>query len=113
MKFFGNVGYCYNREGSGERKGIVEDVVEERQHYGDVLSNSRRWSTNQNESVLDTLTVSNRISIVADEFAMANFGHIKYVRWMDQNWKVESVEVARPRLILQIGGLYNGPTPET
>ena len=109
MKFFGKIGYCYSEEGSGERAGIWEDVPTERDAYGDVLSNSRRWKRNENESVLDELTVSNRISVLADDFAMSHFGGIKYVRWLDQLWKVTSVEVQRPRLILQIGGVYNGP----
>lgn len=110
MKFFGKIGYCYSEEGSGERAGIWEDIVHEVDAYGDVLSNSRRWEMNKNDSVLDELTVKNRISIVADEFAMLHFGWIKYIRWMGQVWKVTSVEVARPRLILEIGGIYNGPT---
>lgn len=110
MKFFGKIGYCYSKEGSGERVGIWEDVVEEKEHYGDVLSNSRRWDSNQNESVLDEMSVTNRISIVADDYAMAHCGYIKYVKWLGQYWKVISFEVQRPRLVLQLGGVYNGPT---
>lgn len=108
MKFFGKVGYCYSEEGSGERAGIWEDVVSERDYYGDVLANRRRYDT-QSESVLDNLTVSNRISIVADAFAFEHFFAIKYIEWMGAKWKVTEVEVQRPRLILQIGGVYNGP----
>ena len=109
MKFFGKIGYAYSKEGSGERDGIMEDVAWEEDAFGDVLSNSRRWERNPNESALDTLVVSNRISIIASDFAMSHFGGIKYVRWLGQLWKVVSIEVQRPRLILQIGGVYNGP----
>ena len=35
MKFFGKVGYCESVEGSGERAGIWEDVVKEREYFGD------------------------------------------------------------------------------
>lgn len=109
MKFFGKIGYCDSVEGSGERDGIWEDVVIERQYYGDVLSNNRRYET-QNDSVLDNLNVSNRISIMADAYAYEHFFQMKYIEWMGCKWKITQVEVQRPRLILQIGGVYNGPT---
>lgn len=109
MRFFGKVGYCESVEGSGERAGIMEDIVTEREYYGDVLSNNRRYDA-QTESVLDNLNVSNRISIVADAYAYEHFFQMKYIEWMDCKWKVTSVEVQRPRLILQVGGVYNGPT---
>jgi hypothetical protein len=95
--------------GSGERDGIWEDVVTEREYYGDVLSNNRRYDA-QTDSVLDNLNVNNRISIVADAYAYEHFFQMKYVEWMDCKWKVTQVEVQRPRLILHVGGVYNGPT---
>ena len=109
MKFFGKVGYCESVNGSGERDGIWEDVVTEREYYGDVLSNNRRYDA-QTDSVLDNLNVNNRISIVADAYAYEHFFQMKYVEWMDCKWKVTQVEVKRPRLILHVGGVYNGPT---
>ena len=30
--------------------------------------------------------------------------------WMGAKWKITNVEVLPPRLILTIGGVYNGPT---
>lgn len=109
MKFFGKVGYCESVNGSGERDGIWEDVVTEREYYGDVLSNNRRYDAHT-DSVLDNLNVNNRISIVADAYAYEHFFQMKYVEWMDCKWKVTQVEVQRPRLILHVGGVYNGPT---
>lgn len=110
MKFFGKIGYARSEEDTSEdRLGIWEDTVEEHDYFGDVLSNSRRYET-QSDSVLDNVAVSNKISVVADAFAYAHLGEIKYVVWMGQKWKVKEIEVQRPRLILQIGGVYNGPT---
>lgn len=108
MKFFGKVGFGTSEEGSGERDGIWEDGITERQYFGDVLSNNRKYEA-QSDSVLDNLNVSNRISIVADAFAYNHFFEMKYIEWMGTKWKVTQVEVQRPRLILQIGGVYNGP----
>ena len=106
MKFSGKVGYCWSEEGPGEREGIWEDKAAEYQYYGDVLSNNRRVEAGQSPN--DDVNITNRISIVADAFAWDHIFAMKYVDWMGQKWKVENVEIARPRLILQIGGLWNG-----
>ena len=107
MKFYGVVGYCESVEGTGDREGIWEDVITERKYYGDVIQNGRRYENSGN--VNDDLNVSNRISIVADPYAYDHFFAIKYVVWMGTRWKVSNIEVQRPRLILTIGGVYNGP----
>lgn len=104
-KFYGKVGYCVTTE-DPVGSGIVKDVVTERKYYGDVLRNSTRWQSS--DSINDNLTVSNRISILADAYAYQNFSLIKYVEWMGVLWKVDSIEVERPRLILSLGGEYNG-----
>lgn len=56
------------------------------------------------------LAVSNSISVVADAYANENFHAIRYIRWMGSLWIVTTVEVQRPRLLLELGGVYNGPT---
>ena len=110
MKFCGVIGYCETVEGTGDAEGNWEDVVTEHVSYGDILSNNRKYEPNQ-DTVNDDLNVNNRISIVADAFVWAHINAIKYLYWMGQRWKVTSVEIQRPRLILSIGGEYNGPTP--
>lgn len=106
MKFYGKVGYAENSETSQD---VWDDSIIERMYVGDVLSNNRR--ANNGESVNDNLDISNRISVVADAFAYEHFFNMKYVEWMGTLWKVQSIEVQRPRLILSLGGVYNGPTP--
>lgn len=113
MKFCGLVGYCESVEGTGEwGKGKWTDVVTERKRYGDIVRNNRRYSPNS-DTVNDELTLSHTISIVADAYMMEHYYAIKYVLWKGQRWKVTEIQVERPRLILTIGGLYNGPTPES
>lgn len=104
-KFYGKVGYCVTTE-DPVGSGVWRDVVTERNYYGDVLKNSTRWS--QSDNLNDNLKINNRISILADAYAYQNFSLIKYVEWMGVLWKVETVEVERPRLILSLGGEYNG-----
>lgn len=109
-KFFGMIGFAVGaREGTGENEGVItEQPVVERAYYGDVLQVSRRFENGSD--INDNLQISNRISIVADAYAEQHFFAMKYVSWMNALWKVSNVEVQRPRLILTIGGVYNGPT---
>lgn len=105
-KWYGKVGYILNEE---TKPGVWQPSPTERQYFGDLLTNMAKWSSSG--QVNDNLDVANKISIVADPFAYQNFSKIRYVEFMDALWKVTSVEVQRPRLILTVGGVYNGPTP--
>ena len=110
MKFCGIVGYTEAVEETGEREGIWSpDKVHERRYYGDVLRNYRRWDSS-NETIHDDLVMNNQISIMADDFAYKHAYAMKYVKWLGACWKVTNVEIQRPRMILTIGGVYNGKT---
>lgn len=102
-KWYGKIGYIKTEE---VEPGVWLPQITERQYFGDILRNSSKWSTSS--KVIDDLNVSNQISIVADPFALQNFQTIKYVEFMGALWDVTSVEVQYPRLILTVGGVYNG-----
>lgn len=108
MRFFGEVGYGESAE-TLPGSGVWADVITEYSYRGDVVRNIRRLEPG--EHLNDDLRVQNSISILADEYANKHFFQIKYVRWQDVLWTVSSVEVKPPRLILSLGGVYNGPTP--
>ena len=105
MRYFGKVGYAIQVPTGLDMVG--EEIVEY-DYFGDVLKNNRRLE--KSESVNDDLNVSNKISIVADPFAYEHFFAMKYLTWMGSKWKITDVEVDRPRLILTIGGVWNGPS---
>lgn len=105
-KFYGAVGYAEDYEGAGDEEGIWKNRIVERNYYGDVLRNTRRWENGQ--SIHDDLQINNQISIVADAYAWEHFFAMKYVRWMGTLWKVTNVEVQRPRLLLTIGDVWHG-----
>lgn len=107
-KFFGKVGYVETKETS---PGVWTEKMREFDYYGDVTRNSRRWDASN--TLNDNLVFNNTLSIVADEYAYRNYSAIRYVKWMGASWKVTSVEVAHPRLILTFGGVYNGPETGT
>lgn len=102
-KFCGNIGYAISKETT---PGVwIEDIVE-RQYFGDVYRNTRKLQSGN--QVNDSIDISNEISILSDPFANENFHSMRYVTYMGAKWKVSSVEVRYPRLILTVGGLYNG-----
>jgi hypothetical protein len=103
-RFHDVVGYGETVE---KAAGVWEDVITERSYFGELLRNNRKL---QDEGNLNKeLTVQNSISIVADAYANEHFFAIRYVRWAGVLWTVTDVEVQRPRLILRLGGVYNGP----
>lgn len=107
-RFYGTIGFIKTDELDPENHpGVYTEVLKERSYYGDVYQNSRRWD--QNGSINETLVVNNRISIVADDYANRNLGAMRYVKMNGERWKITNVEIQRPRLILTIGGIYNGP----
>lgn len=102
-KFYGSIGYAISKETT---PGVwVEDIVEH-QYSGDVYRNTRKLQSGN--PVNDSIDISNEISILSDPFANENFHSMRYVTYMGAKWKVSSVEVRYPRLILTVGGLYNG-----
>ena len=108
MRFFGVVGYGELSE-TLPGSGVWEDVITEVNYSGDVLRDTR--NLDPADKVNDDLSVNNSISIVADAQAVNHFHKIKYIVWQGIRWTVDSVEVRPPRLLLTLGGVYNGPTP--
>ena len=106
-KFYGTIGYAVTEE---IRPGVWEPNVTERNYYGELIRNFRKLESSGNLN--DNINVANEISIVADPFAYQNFSTIKYVEFMDNFWDVQSIEPQYPRIILSIGGVYNGQRPE-
>lgn len=104
-KFYDVIGYATQTE---VIPGSWADVIVERYYRGDVLQNQNRWAAG--DKVNDDLALTNRLSIIADPYAYENLSRIKYIRWMGTRWKVQNMEILRPRIIITTGGPYNGPT---
>lgn len=104
-KFRGVIGLVEDQETAPD---VYEQVAIERSYRGDFVKNSRRWSST--EHLNDNLTISNEISIVADSFLFKHIYAMRYVKFGGTAWKIESLTVQRPRIIISIGGVYNGPT---
>ena len=102
-RFFGNVGYAISTNTS---PGVYDQESISREYFGDEIKSGSRWKSV--DAINDDVIITNEISIVADPFAYTNFSAIRWVEWMGNKWKVESIRIDRPRLILSLGGIYNG-----
>ena len=101
-RWCGVIGYAETLE---IEPGVWSEEFTERKYYGDLLRNSRRLQGSQ--QINDDITISNQISILADPYAVQHLHAIRYAELFGSKWKVSSVEVQYPRLILELGGIYN------
>ena len=102
-KFYGKIGYAVTVE---KRPGVFVEEITERPYRGELIRNVRKLqSASEVNSGID---IANDISIIADPYANSNFHAMRYVEFMGTKWRVSSVEVQYPRLILTIGGEYHG-----
>lgn len=107
MKYYGQIGFELTEETS---PGIWNPTISERNYYGDVLQNIRRWETGV--SINDNIKIQNRISVIADPFLHSNLGNVKYIVFAGNKWKISSFDVQYPRVIFTIGEIYNEQTSD-
>lgn len=109
MKYYGAVGYL---ETTKAVPGVwTEERIVERNYYGDVIKNTRRWDSSS-EQQNDNLRLTNRFSILADPYALQHFNQIRYLTFMGIKWKVTEITIEGRRLICTIGEEYNGGPEE-
>lgn len=102
-RYYGKIGFFTMTETS---PGVWKPQSTERYYYCDLIQNTSRFQASG--GVNDNITISNIVSVMADPYAKENFSHIRYAEFMGTNWKVEKAEVKYPRLLLTLGGVYNG-----
>lgn len=86
----------------------MQDVITERSYYGDVIRDAPNFQ--EADKINNDLTVNNSIRIVADAYASDHVFAMRYIRWQGTLWCISDVEIQRPRLLLRLGGVYNGVT---
>ncbi len=101
MKWYGEIGF---REEVEVERGVFLPRIVPRSFYGDILRDS--WKEQQGEKINPNLHISNKLSVVADQYLQNNFHKIAYVTFGGAKWTVSGVEVNYPRLTLDLGSLY-------
>lgn len=102
-KFYGKIGFADTVETA---PGVWTEQIVERNYFGDIIRNTRRLQSS--DQLNDNINISNEFSIVADPYANNNFHSMRYIEFMGAKWKITNVEDRYPRLILTVGGVYNG-----
>ena len=102
-KFYGKTGFADTVETA---PGVWTEQIVERNYFGDIIRNTRRLQSS--DQLNDNINISNEFSIVADPYANNNFHSMRYIEFMGAKWKITNVEDRYPRLILTVGGVYNG-----
>lgn len=105
MKFCGKVGFY---TGDTEVKpGVFKQCIHERKAVGDINRLFRKFQETEYQN--DTLKVNSQISILSNMYYYQNWMNIRYVVWNGAKLKVTSVDINNyPRILLEIGGVYNG-----
>jgi hypothetical protein len=98
------IGYVTTEE---EQPGVWVPKIVEKRYAAELTKNVLAVKT---AGFNDDISLTNVLSIVADPFAYNNLQSIRYATYMGVKWKVTNIEVERPRLILTVGGEYNGET---
>jgi hypothetical protein len=101
-KYCGYVGYASESEIATD---VWAETITEKKVYGDVLRNYRKLQ--HGADVNPSIDISNEFSIIADAYARDHFFSMRYITWMGAKWKITSAEPLYPRIIIQVGGLWN------
>lgn len=107
-KFYGILGYTITKESTDHNyPGVWVTETMEHPIYGDIMTDTKRYENNTN-SINDNITINKKVSIIADPLVMENAPNMKYVKDLGVKWKITSIDISYPRLILTLGGIYNG-----
>jgi hypothetical protein len=101
-KFTGLVGYVTQEE---TVPGVWTQVDKTVMMKGDML---RQSSSQNGDKVNSDIILNHRVSLLGDSYAFNNYYAIKWIQIDGRKWHVTSVELQRPRIILTVGGLWNG-----
>lgn len=104
-RFAGVVGFAVSTQ---VRPGVFKNVITEKEFLGDVTRQARQEVSA--DKVNDDLIADTTIEAIADWIASENIFAIRYVEWAGTKWKVNNVQPQGVRLLMRLGGVYNGPT---
>lgn len=102
-KCSGVIGYALAGE---TQPGVWTEDITEKVYYGDIVRDNRRV-VDQGE-INGNINISNNISVVSNKFMLDNLAFMRYISFANSKWKIDSVDIRPPRIIITLGGLYNG-----
>ena len=105
-KCSGVIGYALDEE---IRPGVWTEGITDKKYFGEIVRDNRR--SVENGEINGSINISNNISIVSNKFMLDNLAFMRYLTLSSTStskWKITSVDIKRPRIIITLGGLYNG-----
>lgn len=103
-KWYGNIGFAESVE---TEPGVWIDQIKEVPYYGEILNN--KYNLNPYNVTTTDVVISRTISITSDPYAEQNFPSMRYVVLRGTKVKITVIDDTQyPRLLLTLGGLYNG-----
>lgn len=107
MRYSGKLGIVQQIE---VRPGIWEEVVSEEPVLGTVKQRTEVLSAEG--SVLPEYGTNTSISVPARGVGPQDNSIIRYVTYKGLRWQIKSIVDEPPRIVMYIGEVYRGPTPE-
>ena len=107
MKYTGKIGFAVMKN---EGEGIYTEEIEEKVYYGDLLSSRWNNENNQNSPLVVNcffVILNNSISVICDKYLSENISVIRYITYKNSKWCITGIEIQPPRIIINIGGIYN------
>ena len=102
-KWYGKIGYGITKE---TKPGCWVNEIETRNYYGDLIND--RWRRQSSNKVNDDISFMSSLSILADQFISEHCYDLVYAEVMGTKWKITDFTIQYPRIILTLGGKYNG-----
>lgn len=105
MKYSGNAGFRITDV--EVEPDVFEPKVVVKKVRGDVITSKYHRDQNGDKSTIDNIRITNQVSLVADQFFIQHISNLQYLEYQGIKWKVESFTIRPPRVILDLGGVYN------
>lgn len=102
-RFWGKIGL--NRGPVETRPGILEEVIEEVEVYGEIRGAKASWP---NAGIREGIHLQHVLSMITPEDSEIDPTEAVYVVWKNRKWAVKYIQFKQPRVELGLGGLYNG-----
>jgi hypothetical protein len=108
-RYYDKVGYGIQQE---VRKSVWQDVIVEQPYFGETLDLGYKYQS-ETDHANDNLNLDTEFEVIADAFMLEHFSQIRYICYGGARWKVTGLKYDPPRVHIRVGGVYNGPTPNT
>ena len=101
-KYFGEVGISIQVE---TKPGVWQPKIVPHNVYGEIVRDNRNAVAASQAN--DNFKINNQISIIMDPYVMENISSIVYITFGGAKWRISTIEVKYPRLLLSMGEVYN------